>query len=231
MDPSTEGQFSGEDDKRTIQVVVDEEARVFGLVLDPEWMTVVGESGLGDALVSAHRAAVTARDAAQLAGTDVAGLLRRLRALAPMSREEMEAHVGTAVPDASSHGDEPIPNHDLLDPDRRAAYTERVREIHQDPDEVVSGDGLVRLHGLSGRPTRLELVRGWGYQYDAQHQATQLFDLLDELAQRHDEQMARLEAEFPGLGERQQNLIDRGLKLVRSVPLQDEPDREGRQHG
>ena len=231
MDPSTDAQHEGEDEDRLILVMVDDEARVIGLTLDPEWTAVVGEARLGDALVSAQRAAVSARDAAQLAETDVASLLRRLSVLTSMSREELTEHVGGAVPDAPwrSHGSET--NVDLLDPGLRAEYSDRLRQIHQEPDEVTSGDGLLRMQGVSGRPTGLDISRGWGTRYGVQHQATQLFDLLVGLQERHDTRLGRLEEEFPGLGARQQDMIDRGLSLVRGVPLPEESDGQRGSHG
>ncbi|WP_425708602.1 hypothetical protein [Georgenia sp. Z1491] len=219
MNTTNSGHFEGGDSQDAVLLVVDDDARTVGIELAADWPEVVAEKDLGLHLVEAHRAAVAARDTSQMEQVDLGGLLARLRTLTTMTPEQLREHVGADAADAAWRPSSASGNDDLLDPGVRAAHAERLREIHGEPDEVTSPDGLLTLQGVSGRPTGLTVARGWSTRYDVQSQAAQLFALLEELARRHDDRLAQLDLEFPGLAERQQASIDRGLDLVRSIPL------------
>lgn len=221
----------GVDSQETVHVAVDDDGRTVGLELASDWTQIVSEDELGAHVVEAYGSAIAARDTTQLEQVDLAGLTARLRSLASMSPEQVRAHMGDARDDAPWRGRNTSDNEDLIDPERRAAHAELIREIYSQPDEVTSSDGLLSVSSLAGRPTGVRAARGWSNRYDVQRQAVQLFELLDELAERHEARQARIEIEFPGLGARQQKAIDRGLDLVRSIPLPDDDDGRRRTDG
>ncbi|MGC5628878.1 hypothetical protein ACPYO6_11765 [Georgenia sp. Z1344] len=226
MNTTNSGHFEGGDSQDAVLLVVDDDARTVGIELAADWPEIVVERDLGLHLVEAYRAAVAARDTSQMDQVDLDGLLARLRTLTEMTPEQLREHLGTAATDASWRSSSGSGNDDLLDPEFRATHAERLREIHSETDEVTSPDGLLTLQGIAGQPTGLTIARGWSTRYEVDTQAVQLFALLEELARRHDERLAQLDLEFPGLADRQQATIDRGLDLVRSIPLTE--DDEGR---